>query len=192
MPPRNTARLLLLLERDALSARIAIQWATDALVDDFDSPALRRVAGVDPKQATAPEIAPDLNKALNELGIARGPLPDLFQRYELEICAAMVAGEIPPVVGASDLYHSVVIPTHYEWRFVPWYFLDDGLDPYDPGDCQPVPGMAMGSSILRYAKEVVECNPHPTQLARAMHARNLARRRTSWFRPLFMRRRPVA
>ncbi|HEV8241414.1 MAG TPA: hypothetical protein VGS57_18775 [Thermoanaerobaculia bacterium] len=163
--PRNTARLLVHLHHRHLTAETAAQWATDALVDDFDSPALRRLAGVDSRFTTCYEIEPDVSRALEELGIARPQPDEILQRYERETAAAILDRRLSPLAGLSDLFHNVVVASDYDWRFIPWYYLDDGLDPYDLRDYTPVPKPALIPSILRYAKEVCESSPDVTPLA---------------------------
>ena len=123
-------------------------------MDDFDSPALRRLAGVDSRFTTSYEIEADVSQALEELGIVRPQPGEILQRYERETATAILDGHLSPLAGLSDLFHNVVMASDYDWRFIPWYYLDDGPAPYDLRDYTPVPKPALIPSILRYAKQV--------------------------------------
>ena len=168
MEPRNTARLLLHLDRTDLAAETAVKWATEALVDGFDTPALRRLAGATPRLTSSEEIEPDVRKALDELHIGRPSDLDILSRYETEIVEAILDGRLSPLAGLSDLYENVVLGSDYDWRFLPWCYLDDGLDPYDLGDYTPLPKAALVPSIRRYAREVRDSSPGVTSLAQSL------------------------
>jgi hypothetical protein len=128
-PPRTVELLALRALEMATSTAIA-EWGMSALEAGFDSPALRRLAGLaigpPPSQG---EVEPLFDAALAELGIPDPGRRDVLIGYLDELAAGLASG-LGPVDETLDLIHRrVVSPLNHSDDVQPWCYLWERLDP---------------------------------------------------------------
>jgi hypothetical protein len=125
-PPRTSEVLVLLLGEQPLGAS-AVEWATSALAEGFDSPALRSLAGLDLEQvARTAEAKPLVEAALRQIGVSDLSFEEAARRYLREVALAVVHGQLEPRL-AADLVHSrVVSPLHHPKDLMAWCYVWEG------------------------------------------------------------------
>lgn len=138
-----------------LIADHVMAWAEDLLVAGFDSPAVRRLAGMSLDGDCAyrvEDLLPLFAQALEEL---EGPdLSDdqAVDRYEALTAERILSGELNPREGARRIYREVVVPLVYPRRLVQWAYVDAGRT--IEGDC-PLPESEIDDAIREVARQAL-------------------------------------
>jgi hypothetical protein len=113
-----------------LSAATMVDWATSALCEDLDTPALVILAGL-PRASSRFEAEPWLASALAELGVEPPP-PDVLRRAYVGVVSRAVLAGTTTIAHALDLIHSrAVSPLGHPSDLQPWCFVWEGLAPSD-------------------------------------------------------------
>jgi hypothetical protein len=135
--PRDTLALLAHRAKQSLFVRDYVDWAGNALVDGFDSPSLKVLAGLDYAGTSSMEVSRYFLKAVKELNLpisdcelAYGnwywtdvlyrqeglALPDkvtlLFQHLD-ELAFQIREGALDPVIGLDRIYDEFLFPRKY-------------------------------------------------------------------------------
>jgi len=133
------------------NAKDAAQWATDALEDGFDSPALRQLAGLDLNLLASRHEAKDiLRKAIGELSI---PFPEkgaALRSYAAYIAGEIESGRLDPVSGVKEVHKCVLSPLNHPEDLMTWCYLDDGLH---PTEFTPLEGDELDRAIFKWCAE---------------------------------------
>jgi hypothetical protein len=108
-----------------------VKWAVDTLVNGFDSPAVRRLAGLDlggsPDRLEAKTL---FRQAAGEMGLVLPKTEAELRRAYLPILASRLLDDKLPVQDALNQIHSrIVTPLGHPTDLMPWCFLWEGLDP---------------------------------------------------------------
>ena len=107
-----------------------VAWATTALVEGWDSPALRILAGLDVGQIPRIwETAPYLERALTELSIPLSSADQVVREYVDEIASLILAGAVEPQVAVKEIHTIAVSPLEHPRDLQPWCDLNGGLEP---------------------------------------------------------------
>ena len=105
-----------------------VEWAVRALVEGFDSPALRRLAGLDKDSWF--EAKPLFDRAVQELRLELPSTKELLLRDYLRVIAReMLDGRRQPVDALQIIHSQVLTPLHHPEDLMPWCYLWEGLEP---------------------------------------------------------------
>ena len=150
------AGTMLLAGREALdrvSARDYIDWAVNALSEGFDTPALRRLAGLDLEgTAVAEDARAEWRAACVELEIQAPSKQGAVKAYVANLAREIVEGRIGPVAGAERIHAEVLTPLNHPQDLMAWCFLWEGLS---PDSYRELEGVALDEAILRTARSFV-------------------------------------
>ena len=122
---------LLVQQLDAtLGAAAMVDWATAALCEDYDTPALVILAGL-ARDSSRFDVEPWLAKALAELGV-EAMTPEMLRRAYVGVVSRALVARTVTCVRALDLIHSrAVQPLGHPPDLQPWCFVWEGLAPSD-------------------------------------------------------------
>ena len=149
--PRNTVPLFAKWHLNSATAAHAAQWATDALEDGFDSPAVRELAGLDlDPLASVFEAEHVLLQALRELSIPFPEKATALRAYAVFLAGEISAGRLDPVAGVRKVHQCVVSPLNHPEDVMPWCYLDDALH---PTRLTPLDGEELNRAILDWCAE---------------------------------------
>jgi hypothetical protein len=147
--PRGTCGLLVLRDNHELLAESAVRWAVGALVEGYDVPSLRVLAGLDltgwPNSFEAEAL---VEAALHELGIPEMDRGTRARLYVREISAAIIARELGPSEGVDLIHRRVITPLEHPADLQPWCYLWEG----NSADCSgTLEDSERDAAILDYA-----------------------------------------
>jgi hypothetical protein len=103
-----------------------IDWAGEMLVQGYDSPRLRILAGLD-RQGSVFEVEEYFLHSINELTIIEPESKAAVRAYACEIAQQIINGQLTAQQGVRALYQ-VYRNTEYDSDYVIWLELDDALD----------------------------------------------------------------
>ena len=127
--PRGSIELLVKNRGDAITGGDFVTWAVAALTDGWDSPSLRRLAGLDASVARL-EAMPFFEGAVKELELPLPDSKDTLLRSYLRVIAQDIVNGARPAAEALDVIHTEVLgPLAHPEDLMPWCFLWEGLDP---------------------------------------------------------------
>lgn len=152
---RLTIPLVAWRATEKLSADHVMAWAENLLVAGFDSPALRRLAGMSLDGDCAhrvEDLLPLFARALEELEFPDLSVDEAVDRYEALIAERILSGELNPREGARRIYGEVVVPLVYPRRLVQWANVDAGRT--IEGDC-PLPESEIDDAIREVARRAL-------------------------------------
>ena len=113
-----------------VSAAAIVDWATAALCEDLDTPALVILAGL-PRASSWFEAEPWFAKALAELEI-RLPPPEVLRRaYVGVVSRAILAGTMTPARALDLIHRRAVSPLGHPSDLQSWCYVWEGLAPSD-------------------------------------------------------------
>jgi hypothetical protein len=126
----SDAVIVLLVARidSALSGARLVEWATAALEQGLDTPALVWLAGL-PPSCSVWEASPLLDRALEELGVT--PLPDaadLRRAYVGAMSRQLLAERVSAGVALERIHQFAVSPLNHPPDLTSWCFAWEGLD----------------------------------------------------------------
>ena len=120
-----------LLVRDAAGRSTGddfVTWAERALVEGLDSPALRRLAGLE--RPSRFEAKPVFEQAAGELGLALPATADRLLRMYLAVLAAdILTGTRHPDEALALIHKQVLEPLNHPEDLMEWCYVWEGLDP---------------------------------------------------------------
>lgn len=130
MPPK-TAELFADLYLERLSGEKICAWAVSALEADFDSEALRVLAGMSFERAPGYfETEPIFRTALRELHLAiPASREEALRAYAQNVAEDLLAGRASVEQALHDIHRSVVGPLSHPADLMPWCYLWEGLAP---------------------------------------------------------------
>jgi len=150
--PGGTIELLIRKEAACLTGDDLAGWAVAALTDGFDSPALRRLAGLDPP-VTCSEAMPVFERAVRELGLAVPDSKDSLYRAWLVVLAQGIVDGVRAASEALQIVHRDVIgPLNHPDDLMPWCHLWEG---HDPVTFASLDDRAIEAMVMRLARETV-------------------------------------
>jgi hypothetical protein len=127
--PGGTIELLARHANSSATADDAVKWAIDALVDGFDSPSLRQLAGLNSPTAWF-EAMPLFERTLNELQLE---IPrsknEILRLYLRSVAESIVSGVRSPSVALAVIHREVLGPLNHPPDLMPWCYLWEGLEP---------------------------------------------------------------
>jgi hypothetical protein len=108
-----------------------VDWAMRALVDEFDSPALRRLAALDLEGAPSLfEAGPLFARAVEELGLK---LPaskeEILRAYLRTVARGVLDGSLTTEDALHIVHTDVLGPLAHPPDLMDWCYLWEGLDP---------------------------------------------------------------
>jgi hypothetical protein len=119
-----------LLLRDAAGTSTGddfVAWAEHALIEGFDSPGLRQLAGLQGRPRS--DAKPLFDRTVKELGLTL-PAEDALRRAYLSVLAADISSGARRPLDALDVIHAEVIaPLKHPDDLMAWCFAWEGLDP---------------------------------------------------------------
>ena len=126
--PRGSIELLASAEAGRAVGGDYVQWATAALVEGFDSPALRQLAGLE--STSGFDARPLFDQAVQELDL-RLPATraDLLRTYLRVLARQAVDGTLSPDQLLEIVHREVVGPLNHPGDLDAWCFLWEALDP---------------------------------------------------------------
>lgn len=126
--PAGSVELLMREAEGTISGEEFVNWAVRALVEGFDSPALRRLAGLDGSSCF--EAKPFFDRAAVELGLRLPVTTEAVRRAYLDILAREVLNGIRRPADALQVIHREVIePLSHPEDLMSWCYLWEGLEP---------------------------------------------------------------
>jgi hypothetical protein len=129
--PLTTPALFFARATNRLLASEYVEWAISMLEQDFDSPSLRILAGLDGSSLF--EADDYFRRVLRELHISEPDFDTSVRAYACELCTRIISGTLDPKSGVRQLYKTC-LATNYANDFMVWLYLDDGLDSIEAGD----------------------------------------------------------
>jgi hypothetical protein len=103
-----------------------IDWAGELLVQDYDSPSLRILAGLHRRSGVF-EVEAYFLRALKELNISEPESKAAVRAYACEIAHQIIIGQLTSQEGVRTLYR-ICRDTEFDHAYLIWYKLDDALD----------------------------------------------------------------
>ncbi len=123
---RRLARLLARTQFGTGSGSDVVDWAVDALVAGWDSPALEVLAGLD-KPPNDFEVDRYVDRALSELGVEMPRGPQVVHLYAVAIAGDILAGTISPYEGAREMFR-ICVAANYPEELRSWVGLEDDYE----------------------------------------------------------------
>lgn len=124
-----------------------VDWAVGMIVEGFDSPSLRILAGLD-ENGNVFETAETFGKVVREMGIQEPNTQGKFRGYACYQASRILDGTISPENGVKALYR-VWLKSNYDHPYSIWCSLDDALDWVQQGNyCMA--GVLLGDGFVRY------------------------------------------
>lgn len=112
------------------SAAVMVDWATSALDEGLDTPALVILAGL-PRASSRFDAEAWLAKALAELNVGTLP-PDVLRRAYVGVVSRAILARTTTTPDALDLIHRrAVSPLSHPSDLQPWCYVWEGLAPSD-------------------------------------------------------------
>lgn len=157
--PTGSLRVFALSSFDNATPADYVTWAESALVTGLDSPALRVLAGFDPRQLTALfEVRSYFARALNELNIALPGPEAIVRQYVHEVVEELAAGRREPGDALATIHAVAIVPLSHPHDLQPWCDLGDGLDPVTR---IPFGVENIGARTLEFAKSWLRGRENP-------------------------------
>ena len=126
--PTGTIELLVRDGAGASTGDHFVGWAVQALVEGFDSPALRQLAGS--QGSSRSEARPLFDRAVRELGLPVPATTDALLRAYLDCVADDIVNERRQPAQALDVIHKDVLgPLNHPEDLMAWCYVWEGLDP---------------------------------------------------------------
>jgi len=113
-----------------------VGWASDALAEGLDTPALVILAGLQ-KDSPRYDTVPWLDKVMAELDLQLPPADDLLRAYVSVVSRAFLAGRISADQALTRIHEHAVGPLGHPADLAPWCAVWEGLGP-EPGDYRPL------------------------------------------------------
>ena len=126
-----------------------VTWAVGMLVEGYDTPILRILAGLSFPFASF-EIDVYFSKTLVELGITIPDRETCLRTYALDVARGIVNGDITPEEGCHTIFHITQDLLTSDLRI--WLYLDDKLDPEMLSDIE---GDAWAEAVRKYARKML-------------------------------------
>jgi hypothetical protein len=146
--PDDTVALLAKRVNGTATGQDHVDWATNALMEGFDSPSLAILAGLDLEGSVSQfEAEMYFQKVVEEL---RWQLPDdetLLRRHLVEIAEQIKAGAIDTETGIERIHREIVSPLAHPKDLLPWCLLWEGNLPDGTGT---LPEEERISTILQF------------------------------------------
>jgi hypothetical protein len=120
----------------AIFADELIGWATSALVDGMDTPALVILAGL-AGDTSVYEADRWFQKALSELNVSLPDPEQLRRAYVASISRALLAGKVACPDALDRVHRYVVNPLGHPADLASWCYVWEGLNPGDFTDLGP-------------------------------------------------------
>src|SRR5215510_8817812 len=109
-----------------LSSGHYVEWAGEMLVEGYDSPSLRILAGLD-RFASSFEAEDYFLRSLNELNLTPPDSTTAIRAYACEIAQRVIDGRMSGKDGVRALFQ-ISIATDYSREFITWIELYHALD----------------------------------------------------------------
>ena len=153
-PPARTTEVLAHFAAESASSEELIRWATQALLDGYDTPALIELGSLAPADVRLSDAVVVFQRALDELGIVHfPPTEDALRAQALAIALLICERKISPRDGAYRIFHEALQPLRYPRDLMGWYFLYDGT--HYPTHRELL-GAELDEVILEEARNLVE------------------------------------
>ena len=115
-----------------------VAWAVQALVECFDTPSLRLLAGEDEGlDGSLWRVVPLFEAALSELEISLPGENDLMRLYVGHVARAVLTGDVPPKEAARIIERDVMGPYDHPEDLQEWCHLSDGRHPENYAELSP-------------------------------------------------------
>jgi hypothetical protein len=150
--PVGTIELLVRHANGTATGDEAVSWAITALGDGFDSPSLRRLAGLNPPVMWS-DAMPLFKRAADELQLQVPPEPDaLLRAFLRSVAEDIVSGARSPAVALDIIHREVIGPLNHPGYLMPWCYLSGGLDPVT---FEALDDTAVASAVHALARETL-------------------------------------
>lgn len=126
----TTPALFFARATNRLFASDYVEWAISMLEQDFDSPSLRILAGLDGSSLF--EADDYFRRVLRELHIPQPDFEASLRAYACDLATRIVAGTLDAENGVRLLYR-ICLAADYAKDFMVWLYLDDALDDIKAG-----------------------------------------------------------
>jgi hypothetical protein len=110
-----------------------IDWADEMLEQDYDTPHLRILAGLDRRNSIV-EVEPYFIHSLKELNIEQVEPKAAVQAYACDIAQQIIDGKFTSAREAIKTLYQICVDTNYDPDYRVWLDLDDALDCLHCGD----------------------------------------------------------
>ncbi len=161
--PRGTIGLLVLRDNKQPLGKDAVKWAVDALVDGYDVPTIRTLAGLDlDGWPNSVEVEGLVETALGELGVPQTDRHSRAREYVREVASAIVAKTIAPQEGANRIHQRVISPLDHPKDLQGWCYLWEG----NAADCsRALEDSEIDQEIIGYATVFLQAAAQPAVAA---------------------------
>ena len=126
----TTPALFFARATNRLFASEYVEWAISMLEQDFDSPSLRILAGLDGSSLF--EADDYFRRVLRELHIPEPDSEASMRAYACDLATRFVAGTLDAKNGVRQLYR-MCLAADCAKDFIVWFYLDDALDDIEAG-----------------------------------------------------------
>ena len=126
--PPQTLKLMVRIESGEVLGKDFVDWGMDALAAGFDSPALRRLAGLAAERNPSRlDAEPEFRVAMREIGLPEVKRDDILLAF-LDECAQAIADGATNLDQILQTIHVTVIePLDHREDLMPWCYARGGL-----------------------------------------------------------------
>ena len=125
-----------------------VDWAVGMIVEGYDSPSLRILAGLD-ENGNVFETEETFGRVVRELGMREPNTSGKLGGYACYVASRILSGMISPENGVKALYR-VWRMSDYKEEYFDWVLLDDALDWVRQGDFDMAP-IILGGGVTCHA-----------------------------------------
>ncbi|MEZ4417952.1 MAG: hypothetical protein R3E10_19515 [Gemmatimonadota bacterium] len=136
-----------------------IDWGTDLLVAGYDTPHLRRLAGLSLADDTE-DVEACFDLVLKELALSAPDAVDDALALARAVARALLTGAVSPTVAVSRIHEVAVSPLDHPRSLQPWCDLDGGFVADANGRVTCLTGADLEEAIRAQARAFLDEDPH--------------------------------
>jgi len=148
--PSNTIALLAKKIKGSVVGQDYVDWAVQALTEDFDSPSLAILASLDiPNDFSLWEAEKYFQSVVSELGWSIPDDETILRTHFIALVSNIQNGTIDPEIGVDRIHREVISPLEHPSDLQGWCLLWEGNS---PTRYEPIPKEEYASRIVEFAE----------------------------------------
>jgi hypothetical protein len=148
--PSNTIALLVKKIKGSVVGQDYVDWAVQALTEDFDSPSLAILASLDmSNDFSLSEAEKFFQNVVSELGWSLPDKETILRTHFITLVSNIRNGTIDPEMGVDRIHREVISPLEHPSDLQGWCLLWEGNS---PTEYEPIPKEKYASRIVEYAE----------------------------------------
>ncbi len=131
--PPQTLTLMVRIESNEVTGKDFVDWGMEALAAGFDSPALRRLAGLSPGHTPSRfDAEPQFRVAVREIGLPEVGREEILLAFMDECAQSIVDGAANLDQILQTIHASVIDPLDHREDLMPWCYARGGFQSGSP------------------------------------------------------------